>query len=440
MMSSNKLNPLESPEIVSLVGEFLDQDDLLSCIRVSKIFHNTLVKALWKKIIVKSRYPSGEALQNYKQHIEDLSLYGNFPKEYALLQGCVRLKRIGYYPGVSQDSLTPNQLSNLIKAHSSTIIELRLYYSRLQDIWGALLKCTYLENLIIREVYILDDEIDLFFQVCKKLRCLDMTNVTIDQLPSNFLDDNTDKFIFSNMDTIDLQDVCILNPPLPYTSSYGIGMLVRRCPRLRSLNFCIERVHYSIRQTHFDFYKAALLHQPYTLIKLSHLFLISMQLKDEEMAALLKQMTELRQLVVPECDFGPLSLRELLADTQEIWDAGHLVRKRREQRLCDTVEELHFSTLSKRTNGIAQAILSSCPRLQSLWGPTMTVTEVVNGAEWVSTGLTAMDVGLEVDVDQETAEGKDKGRIVYERVRKLTQLRPYDALEYSRLLSFAGLT
>ncbi|ORZ04713.1 hypothetical protein BCR41DRAFT_362556 [Lobosporangium transversale] len=427
MMSIIKMNPFSIPEIISLVGGFLDLADLLSCIRVSKAFHNTLVKPIWKRVTVGSAYhtePTFEAVQNHKKHIEKLEFYNIFPKEYRSMQGCDRLKYIGYYVRFSQDSSALSNLSNLIRAHSSTITELRFYYSEIQGLWRTLLECTHLEVLSICEIQIHKDEVDLFFQVCKKIRDLRMTSVSISQLPSNFLNDDMDEYILPNMKKLILHTVQIINPPHPHTSSSCLGMLTRRCPKLRSLDFCDYSwdTFETSQQRYVDFYRSVFLHHPYTLTNLSDLRLTGMKTKDEDMAALLRQMTALRQLIVQQCDFGPLSIRELLADEQEISDCGHLVRKRRDQRLCDTIEKMHFNINSTRADGIVQMVLSNCPRLKELHGPKITVTEIVDGAKWVSTGLTSLSILLEADVNQDTSEGMQKQRIAFRQLGKLTQL------------------
>ncbi|ORZ09427.1 hypothetical protein BCR41DRAFT_358688 [Lobosporangium transversale] len=438
-MSNLNLNPLEIPDIVSLISDFLEQKDLLSCIRVSKVFHNTLVKSIWKQIIIKcdSRNPTVEALQNYKKYIEALVFLHTFPQEYTALQGCSRLRSIECIAGISYN---PCHVSNLIKSHSCTITELTLYYVEdLREIWGTFLECTHLQALTIHGAYIPEDEVSLFFQVCKGLRCLDLVRVNIDQLPFDFMNNDTDMSIFPNMNTLGLQDVQILSPPHPHTGSYCLGMLTKRCPRLRSLSFYdIIGSTESSQQIHTEFYRTVFLDHPFTLTDLSDLSMHFGRIKDKDMAALLRQMTELRRLVAQFCEFGPLSIRELLADEQEIQKNGHIERKRREQRLCDTVERLEFSREGIKSDGIVQTILSNCPRLKALHGTEVTVTEIVGGAEWVCTELTNLHVNLVVDVDQETTEGKEKGRIVYERIRKLTRLNRDAFLRFSGFLSFTG--
>ncbi|ORZ28870.1 hypothetical protein BCR41DRAFT_344211 [Lobosporangium transversale] len=101
-----------------------------------------------------------------------------------------------------------------------------------------------------------------------------------------------------------------------------------------------------------------------------------------------------------------------------------MVWKTRPQKLCETVESLMINERNiVDVDGIVQAILSNCPRLKKFVGPKITMTEIANGAEWVSTGLTMLEIDLEIDTDQETTEGMEKTRSVFKQLGKLTQLQ-----------------
>ncbi|ORZ29133.1 hypothetical protein BCR41DRAFT_344601, partial [Lobosporangium transversale] len=445
-MGNHNTNPLDIPEIISIIGSFLDRTDIIRCICVSKTFHFSLIGLIWKRINVRGlgrlrtyRIPTNEALEKHKKYIEELDFDDFFASVFSSLQGCNRLRLVEYHTWKTFKRSNLSELSDLIKSHSSTITELRLRGSSLRGAWSAVLECAHLEALVIFEACIPNDEVDPFFQVCKKIKTLMMHEVHIDQLPRDFLDEGTCKYIFPNIQRLLLWDTLISCPPHPYTSKYCFGILTRRCPELRSLNFLnLDQDIHPSQRLNFGFYKVVFLEHQFTLSNLSSLYTRA-EIRDEDMATLLKQMTELRRLEVPYCDFGPLSLRELLADEQEILEDGQIMRRRRDQRLCDTVEILIFRRQSGITDGIAQPILSNCPCLRKLEGPNATVTEIADGAEWVCTGLTRMRIGLKVDVDQWTAQGKEKRRIVYERIRGLTQLAWFDSWEFRRLLSFPGL-
>ncbi|ORZ06997.1 hypothetical protein BCR41DRAFT_360463 [Lobosporangium transversale] len=146
------------------------------------------------------------------------------------------------------------------------------------------------------------------------------------------------------------------------------------------------------------------------------------------MAAILGRMTGLRQLDLPYGRFDQLSLQELLANRQEVMNNGQLVQKTRLWRLCETVETLVLGGDSS----VAQAILSNCPRLKRLEGPKTTVSEIVNGAEWVCSGLTRLSITLEADIDEETEEGMAKTRIAFKQLGKLIRLEYLDLTLYSK--------
>ncbi|KAF9897472.1 hypothetical protein BX616_005535, partial [Lobosporangium transversale] len=167
-----------------------------------------------------------------------------------------------------------------------------------------------------------------------------------------------------------------------------------------------------------ELYRELLLQHPWTLNNLSDICFREMRIEDKDMAATLRRMTGLRRLDVFWGRFYQLSLQELLADKQEVVENGQLVQKTRLRRLCETVETLVFG----KDSSVAQAILSNCPRLKRLEGPKTTVSEIVNGAEWVCSGLTRLSITLEADIDEETEEGMAKTRIAFKQLGKLTRL------------------
>ncbi|ORZ06994.1 hypothetical protein BCR41DRAFT_360462 [Lobosporangium transversale] len=411
------LNPFEIPEIFLHIAELLDQRDLLNCIRVSKAFHRTFISLIWRKITVGPQGdPNSKAVQKHNEYIEEITFESynfndSFPEKYESLQ---RLQSIAYTFWCSWP--IPTHLIKQIKAHSSIITSFHVteYTEYPPDFWKILLECTNLNHLQIHKD--IDVGVDLFLQVCKRLRHLELDHVTIHQFPINILSREHSEYIFPNIHTLRIDHVRITDPPHPYSSWYCLGMLVRSCPALCSLRFEGEN------EDREDFYKIAVLQHPWTLNNLSDIH-TDITIEDEHLAALLRRMTKLKQLCLPACKFGQLSLQELLADKQEVVDNGQLVRKTRLLRLCETVETLVFVI----NNGIGgQTILSKCPRLKILDGSVITVSEIVNGAEWVCTGLTHLDIYLEADIDQETEEGMAKARIAFRQLGKLSWLEYLD--------------
>ncbi|ORZ26544.1 hypothetical protein BCR41DRAFT_348480 [Lobosporangium transversale] len=419
-------HPLHIPEIISLVGDFLSLEDTLQCIRVSKSFHEILIKFIWSRITVtddeNTSYPTGEALQNNKIHLEELELY-HFPEEYVSLQGCARLHTIKFVTSmpVYEDPVAVTNLSAFIKAHNSTITKFTCYGPIPQRTWKALLKCPNLNHLVIDGTGIMKEIVDDFFQMCKRLEYLELSKTKICQLPTGFLSDPTDNYVFAKMSTLRLLDVTIQDPSGSHSLPLCPSMLIKKCPNLRSLAF-------QKYQRYKAFCGEALFQQPWTLSGLSDLSFLEMDVKDEDMASLLRQITELKQLVLsnkrhsssPEpCSFGWLSMQELLADR-------HMIQETRFGRLCEMIETITFDVRGFKTDGILLAILCNCPCLKQLIGPKITVTEIVNGAEWVCTKLADLTIYIQADVDYETIEGLEKQRAVFKQLGKLTRLRSLD--------------
>ncbi|ORZ01924.1 hypothetical protein BCR41DRAFT_363308 [Lobosporangium transversale] len=414
-MDNPKLNPFEIPEILLLIGELLERSDLLNCIRVSKAFHRILISLIWRKITVGPKGdPDSKAVQKHKEYIEEITFDNytfndSFPEKYESLQ---RLQSIAYTWWCSWP--TPIHLINQIKAHSSiiTILHLTKHIEYPPEFWKVLLECTNLNHLEINRIDI-DVGVDLFLQVCMRLRHLELDHITIHQFPINILSREHSEYIFPNIHTLRIDHVRITDPSYPYSNWYCLGMFVRSCPALCSLEIKGQS------RDKEDFYKVALLQHPWTLNNLSDLCAY-ITIEDEDIAALLRRMTELKQLHLSTCKFGQFSLQELLADRQEVVDNGQLVRKTRLRRLCETVETLVFGIYNNNIGG--QTILSNCPRLKTLDGFIITVSEIVDGAEWVCTGLTRLIIYLKADIDQETEEGMAKARITFRQLGKLTRL------------------
>ncbi|KAF9905720.1 hypothetical protein BX616_000934 [Lobosporangium transversale] len=300
--------------------------------------------------------------------------YESFSEEYGPLQ---RLRSIAYE--VEYTWPIPVHLYNQIKLHSSIItsfyLDERIW--NLPEIWKALLECTNFKHLKLDHKYI-RAEANLFLQVCKKVRHLELKRVAIYQLPINFLNIEDSNCIFPNIRTLSIEKVNTLSPRGPYTSPCCVSMLDRRCPELSSL-------HINGQELDDDrgFFRVAFLQNPWTLNSLSDLTFLHTQVKDEDIAALLRRMTGMRRL------------------------GGY-------------------------RSGDAQTILSNCPRLGSLTDLKVTVTEVVDEVEWVCAGLTTLYIYFAADIDQETEEGMAKSRIVFRQLGKLTQL------EYLGLTSWWG--
>ncbi|ORZ28868.1 hypothetical protein BCR41DRAFT_344209 [Lobosporangium transversale] len=137
-------------------------------------------------------------------------------------------------------------------------------------------------------------------------------------------------------------------------------------------------------------------------------------------------MSRVRTLEVSHSYFGPLALQELLVDRNRGRQPGDCKdgdRMTGTDRLCNTIEVLGAAPFYDETDGIAQAILSNCPRLRSLQASKITVTEIVHGAQWVCSRIENLRLYFNMDLDPESEEGMMNQRLVFKRLGELTGLQ-----------------
>ncbi|GJJ68405.1 hypothetical protein EMPS_00751 [Entomortierella parvispora] len=78
IMECRKIHPLEIPEILSSVGQFLSGDTLTKCLRVSKLWHSMLLPWVWKSIKISAAFrrhhPRLSLVQKYRSLIQILTI------------------------------------------------------------------------------------------------------------------------------------------------------------------------------------------------------------------------------------------------------------------------------------------------------------------------------------------------------------------------------
>ncbi|KAF9913700.1 hypothetical protein BX616_009716 [Lobosporangium transversale] len=430
-------HPLDIPEIIGNVSSFLNQRDLVTCLRVSSTFYRVLIERVWKIVRLNHRQtriiPVGKVLQDHKKYIKELYFEGYHPDEYMSLRGCSRLQFIraillnNPYPSVLA------KFNRLIEAHSSTIrgIQCSLSYYGPNDpsgleFWRTLLKCPHICMLNISNMVVKDDKVDLFFLICPKLRSLTMSDIDILQFPHYTVNENSG-FVLPYIQYLYIADIDYVRHN---STAHCWGMLVRKCPNLRSLTISTknQNIDGEEEDTNSIISRTAFFQYPWMFPHLEILYL-ECSLSDEEVAAILRQMAQVIALMLPHSCFGWLSLQELLVDRGgRVNGSANRGGVTQAGRLCDTIRELIASKEcvqeSSKANGIAQTILSNCPRLRTLHAFRITAMEIANGTKWVCSEITTLGLELVVDIDQRSEEeALTKQRAVFERLGKLTKLR-----------------
>ncbi|KAF9913846.1 hypothetical protein BX616_009462 [Lobosporangium transversale] len=427
-----KLHPFDIPEVLDKIVFHLKRRDILSCIYVSKPFHRAFIKFLWRSISVTPwtdwHSLGSQELDKYKHYIESIFFVGCFPENILSLRGCGRLRSLAAKSGDTQHfEDIQSSFSNLMIANSSTLRECKIeaYASTLRLCSSkAALQCFYLKELELDGFVVQTQEIDLFFQMCSQLKVLKLTNVDL-QWPFGGLmgafGSNTEVAgsqpgvalsisapTIRNVQKLTLFQIKVLGCS-PRSEAHDLAVLVRSCPELRSLKLMDDLG----QDEALDFCRT-LTQDPWPLPCLESLDISDVPLEDEDLATLLAKMNQLQQLYAWESEFGPLCLSELLKSRSSLDGGG---------RLCDTVEMLTVISLNSEY-GIVQTIMSSCKHLITLRSGEITVTEIVEGKEWVCSKLKKLDVDLIFDgADGESEERKAKQQKVFGHLGKLTKLQ-----------------
>ncbi|KAK3810286.1 MAG: hypothetical protein J3Q66DRAFT_405045 [Benniella sp.] len=99
-MTSLRINPLDIPEIRSMVGQYLGRSNLARCLRVCKSWHASFVPLVWSTfLVVSDLYSRGhdplllEAFIRYRHYLKYIVLRIDAPEVYRLTP-CPNLLRL----------------------------------------------------------------------------------------------------------------------------------------------------------------------------------------------------------------------------------------------------------------------------------------------------------------------------------------------------------
>ncbi|KAF9432837.1 hypothetical protein BGZ76_010248 [Entomortierella beljakovae] len=96
-----RINVLELPEILSLIGQYISQHDAISCVLVCRVWHEAFQPVLWE--IVKTGYDiSPKDVEKHAHHIKNLSLASLDGLQGALVK-CTKLKTLILWPDSFDD-------------------------------------------------------------------------------------------------------------------------------------------------------------------------------------------------------------------------------------------------------------------------------------------------------------------------------------------------
>ncbi|KAF9189916.1 hypothetical protein BGZ49_003756, partial [Haplosporangium sp. Z 27] len=185
----NSTSPLEVPEILLMVGYFLDQHEAVTCFRVCKEWHETLACLVWRKVYIigtksypRMVGPDPKSLKNNRRFVQELQLnhdkYGDFVSEYMNLQS-LSLCGINHAPKSRSRIANP---ASLIACNNS-LVKLRV-----QDLQGRLFRPFWqnvsslpnLTSLYVERIEIPATQSNDFWEACRRLEDLSLIHSSFD--------------------------------------------------------------------------------------------------------------------------------------------------------------------------------------------------------------------------------------------------------------------
>ncbi|KAF9987912.1 hypothetical protein BGZ65_001346 [Modicella reniformis] len=450
-------HPLSIPEILDHVAKYLLPKDILNCLRVSRAFHTSLIRSLWKTIRIYNdgikgrplQYPLGENLRRYKHHIQRLIFIDDSPPPYLTLRGCdclqiLRIKISRLDRELSSELAKDHQdrilygFAGLIVAHISTLREIAIQLSPRhmiapsKELWEALLKCGGLKRLDLSHISVPDCLQPLFLRVCAKPQRLSLSSIALSGWPATM----------SDIALTGPRDLSISKHPkdrqVITMSHSNQALLIRHCLNLESLNWRGGHGRHSdVFQSDIEtatFYNTLAM-DPWPLPHLETLNLSWTTVKDQELASVLRGMYRLKSLKVIGTRFGPLSLQAITMDRMEGVGSSHRAIDPQgpcyERKLCDSIEVLLINDCIGVSSKMIQTIMESCPRLTQFHADTVTMTDIAQGHEWACLRMRDLQFYLKADVnvsyhhddaDLESGHFAEMQRGVYSRLAMLTWL------------------
>ncbi|KAK3810172.1 MAG: hypothetical protein J3Q66DRAFT_391321 [Benniella sp.] len=362
-------HPLELPEILSDIALYVHKRSLPACARVSKGWYQAFIPQIWMDVHLRTDGPHLEAMPRYGHHVItlDVDLEG-----HAL--GSLRC------PNLQSLTLTQCPRSTQLVLSHPHITRLSIHDAQLlPELWTTLLQLHSLRDLDLNGVSVLEQETDMFWQLCTRLERLSVYDVFF-----------TSKGHLSFMEFPGLKEL--------HVDLYGIPLpleFMLRCQNLtafglyggsmgrQELNDLVERIASG------------------TWPNLHSITILPDKVSEDNLVSIMNGMQQIT------C----LRLNCSSAIRTETMD---LLRR-------------HFFSLNTLcldsekgavTSPIAQELLSSCPLLERLWLGQIDATVIAEGKPWVCSRLRTLFMDLQFDPSTIT----DIQPRVFEQISRLCRL------------------
>ncbi|KAK3813272.1 MAG: hypothetical protein J3Q66DRAFT_412773 [Benniella sp.] len=387
-MTNHNHNPLDLPEVRSIVGQHLDLPDLARCLRVSKSWHASFVPLVWSTTIWVGGHgaghnnPSLEAFLRHSHYIKDLDLNIDASQQYSptpcpnLLHLEVCIFRI--YGSESMDIMP------VVTAQYEQLRRLSIRNACMESlrvIWNPS-HHRNLSELDLRLVEIEPAGTTAFWVLCTQLASLRIVRVSVAGMPARSI-------TFDRLQHLDLE--LISRNPIEYQLDW-----ITRCPNLTSLDWRYS----SNGQPTSQFMRHFV---PGTWPHLSELTLAGIEFTDAQLAQVIGAMQDLKSLSVRSCEVGPRFLETLRHHSY-------------------TLIYVSLDTLSCKviTRSLVPGILASFPHLETLYAHPVMSENIIDSPPWVcENSLKVLHICF-LETPNQDAEYHQQ---VFQRISRLTNLK-----------------
>ncbi|KAG0200929.1 hypothetical protein BGX28_006154 [Mortierella sp. GBA30] len=396
-MPVSKQHPLTLPEIMTQIGRHLPRKSLHACIQVSSAWHCFFIPFVWRSLVLSAytvvRKPSLDTLAKHASLIRELDFNGPVPAVYFAV-GYKHLEKLSitgeratWRTSINADDDPEDPLTSLVRDNTG----LKTLY--IDDVnpaptgkfWEAVCRMTKLESLTVCRMTFAARQMPVFWRALSArtsyLRLDRITFMEGDQ-------DDTVEDVVPDGSMFDLQqhrNQHISKPriffhlnELSLSKLSGSGSsqqikILENAPLLTTL--------YWIGDPTFEFPVASFAYSlnTGTFSRLESLDLRggTSELGDENLSLILRAMSRLVKLRVPNSGMGPEAMIQLFKNFA-------------------TVKALDLSGCSRVHSWMIQSILSTFPLLEVFVADTISVKDIIDGDPWICNGLKELRIDIEI--------------------------------------------
>ncbi|KAG0049262.1 hypothetical protein BGZ83_005903, partial [Gryganskiella cystojenkinii] len=411
-------HPLAVPEIIKVVGEFLSEGQRITCLRVNKVWHQTLIQGLWNDInaSVWHRVPPLSSLTSHAHLVREF--YCEI--EHVLLDPhrkdpltLPNLELLDVMQEQNNAKITNNCLAAFILRHKATLKTFVSDHCNSAKVLDALSKCKKLETIDIKN-FVLESP-DIFINKHDSL----WTHPQLKDVTLGgpwFYAGRSKSFDVNKMMTTlqekmtkptSLQYLTIKTPKGDQTLCELQAFFIKKCPELVTLSWTVGSLVKKNQGAITHLAKAIASGIQFPKLERIHLP-EGKDFKNQELKTILQGMTALTKVALPKTNFDITCWNFMKNDIP---------------RYMSTLKELDVRGCAMITGAMVQDALCSVATLEVLKANYVKSSNFFEDPRpWACTGLKKLALGFILNLGDEVARVQEARHMAFERISKLTKL------------------